>query len=217
MFKLNFGGYMSPTHQIWIADSGRKGVQNCTKWVQNYDPVFYLETAFRRATCLQPSKLELRITEEGRVYKIWDFMYKIVLNEYKIMIQFLCWNRILQPTKFELPIAEGCTKFGTRCTKLYKMSTKLWSSFLSWNCISEGYMSPTIQIGIADNGRKKGVQYLGLDIQKCTKLVQNLWSSFLSWNCIWGLHVTSPQIWNAGSARRKGIQNLGLDVQNCTK
>ncbi len=31
-------------------------------------------------------KFELRIAQEGKVYKIWNLMYKIVQNEYKIMI-----------------------------------------------------------------------------------------------------------------------------------
>ncbi len=128
-----FGGCRSPIplYQIWISDSWRRKdvqnvglrVQNCTKWVQNFDPVFYVETAFRGATGLQPSKFELRIAEEGSVFKIWDLGYKIV-----------------------------------------QMSTKLWSSFLCWNCI-------------------------------------------------WGLQVTSPQIWIADNARSKGVQNLGLGVQ----
>ncbi len=34
-----------------------------------------------------PLKFELRIAE-GRMYKVWDLVYKIVQNEYKIMIQF---------------------------------------------------------------------------------------------------------------------------------
>ncbi len=36
-----------------------------------------------------PPKFELTIAQEGKVYKIWNFMYKIVQNENKIMIQFL--------------------------------------------------------------------------------------------------------------------------------
>ncbi len=40
------------------------------------------------AARLQPSKFELRIAEEGRMYKIWDLVYKIVQNKYKIMIYF---------------------------------------------------------------------------------------------------------------------------------
>ncbi len=34
-------------------------------------------------------KFELRIEQEGRAYKISNSVYKIVQNEYKIMIQFL--------------------------------------------------------------------------------------------------------------------------------
>ncbi len=91
-----FGGCMSPAPQIWIADSARRNgvqnlrldVQNCTKWVQNYDPVFYVETAFGGAACHQPPKFELLIAQEGMVYKIWDLVYKIVQNKYRIMIHF---------------------------------------------------------------------------------------------------------------------------------
>ncbi len=68
---------------------------------------------------------------------------------------------------------ERCTKFGTWCTKLYKMSTKLWSSFLCWNCISEAACYQPPQIWITDSTRGNGVQNFGLDVQNCTKLVQN--------------------------------------------
>ncbi len=50
---------------------------------------------------------------------------------------------------------EFCTKFGTRCTKLYKMSTKLWSSFLCWNCIWGGLhvtSLPKFELPIAQEG-----------------------------------------------------------------
>ncbi len=33
-------------------------------------------------------KFELWMEHEGRLYKIWNFMYKIVQNENKIMMQF---------------------------------------------------------------------------------------------------------------------------------
>ncbi len=94
--------------QIWIAHSARRNgvynleldVQNCTKWVQNYDLVLYVETAFGAvAVCHQPPKFELSIAQEGvvykiwdSVYKIWDSVYKIVQNEYKIMIQFFMFK-----------------------------------------------------------------------------------------------------------------------------
>ncbi len=35
-----------------------------------------------------PLKFELPIVEKGRVYKISDLVYKIVQNEFKIMMQF---------------------------------------------------------------------------------------------------------------------------------
>ncbi len=114
-------------------------------------------------------------------------------------------------------------EFGTWCTKLYKMSTKLWSSFLSWNCISgggcmlspapkfelrmywncisEGCISPAPQIWIAHSTRRNGVQNLGLDIQNCTNWVQNYDPVFYVETALGGLHVTSPQIWIADSPR----------------
>ncbi len=36
----------------------------------------------------QPPKFELPIAQEGMVYKIWDSLYKIVQNKYKIIIYF---------------------------------------------------------------------------------------------------------------------------------
>ncbi len=40
-------------------------------------------------TSLTPTpKFELRLSEVGRMYKIWNLVYKIVQNEYKIMIYF---------------------------------------------------------------------------------------------------------------------------------
>ncbi len=48
------------------------------------------------AACLQPSKFELRIAEEGKVYKMWDLVYKIVQNKYKIMIYFSFSNSVLE-------------------------------------------------------------------------------------------------------------------------
>ncbi len=35
-----------------------------------------------------PPKFELPIAQEGVMYKIWDSMYKIVQNKYKIMVYF---------------------------------------------------------------------------------------------------------------------------------
>ncbi len=37
---------------------------------------------------LPAHKFKLPIAQEGRVYKIWDLVYKIVQNKYKIMIYF---------------------------------------------------------------------------------------------------------------------------------
>ncbi len=56
-------------------------------------------------------KFELRIGQEGRVYKISDSVYKIVQNEYKIMIQFFMLKLHLgaachQQPKFELLIRQ---------------------------------------------------------------------------------------------------------------
>ncbi len=69
-----------------ISDSVYKIVQNGYK---NYDPVFYVETAFGGGLHVtSPQKFELLIAQEGMVYKIWDSVYKIVQNKYKIMIFF---------------------------------------------------------------------------------------------------------------------------------
>ncbi len=147
MLKLNGEGmHVSHHHlKIWIAVIWRrKDVQIWDlvyKILQNYDPFFYVETAIGWVTCPQPHKFELRIGHEGRVYKIWNSMYKIVQNEYKIMIQFfmlkLHLGGCLSPAP-QIWIADGakrewCTKFGTRCTKLYKISKKLWYIFRSRN------------------------------------------------------------------------------------
>ncbi len=40
-------------------------VQNCTKWVQNYDPVFCVETALGGAACHQPP--QIWIADSARV------------------------------------------------------------------------------------------------------------------------------------------------------
>ncbi len=104
--------------QIWIAESARRkdvenlglDVQNCAKWVQNYDPVFYVETAFGGGMHVSAPtpKFKLWLAEEER-------MYKIVQNEYKIMIQLFMLKLHLEggctfptPTpKFELRLAVG--------------------------------------------------------------------------------------------------------------
>ncbi len=74
---------------------------------------FYVEIAFRGggAACPHPLKFELRIAQEGRVYKIWDLVYKIIQNEQKIMIQFFILNLHLgccmsPAPKFELRKAQ---------------------------------------------------------------------------------------------------------------
>ncbi len=77
--------------------------------MQNYDPVFYVETAFRGLHVTTP-KFELPIAQEGMVYKI-------VQSKYKIMIYFsfsksvlvgpvTCTSSILllnSPSKFSSP------------------------------------------------------------------------------------------------------------------
>ncbi len=72
------------------------------------------------------------------VYKICDLMYKIVQNEYKIMIQFFILKLHLvgaachQPPKFELPIAEEGMVYKI-WDLVYNVSTKLWYTFRSQN------------------------------------------------------------------------------------
>ncbi len=156
------------------------------------------------------------------MYKIWDWCTKLYKMSTKLWSSFLCLNCIwrvggsacLQHSKFELKTAEEgiVYKIWDWCTKLYKISTKLWSSSLCWNCIWLGggscCMSPTHPN--LDSGRRKGVQ-------NCTKRVQNYNPVFYLETAFGWLLVTSPQIWIADSARRKDVQNLGLSVQNCPK
>ncbi len=49
---------------------------------------FMLKLQLGGAACHQPPKFELPIAQEEMVYKIWDSVYKIVQNKYKIMIYF---------------------------------------------------------------------------------------------------------------------------------
>ncbi len=106
--------------------------------------------------------------------------------------------------KFELPIAqEGMAyKFGTRCTKLYKISTKLWSSFLCWNCIcGGGCMSPAPKFELLIV--QEGMVYKILD--SVYKISTKLWYTFRSRNPFWGagdMHLsrftlgsTLPKLW----------------------
>ncbi len=123
--------------------------------------------------------------------------------------------------KFELPIAqEGRVyKIEVWCTKLNKMSTKLWSSFLYSNCIWEDAclppLTPKFEFRLVEGGCTK----FGTWCTKLYKMSTRLWSSFLCWSCIWGMHVSNPhsKIWIADSARRKNVLNFGRCVQNCTK
>ncbi len=77
------------------------------------------------------------------MYKTWDSVYKIVQNEYKIMIQFFMLKlhlrgglHVTSPPKFELPIAqEG-------------MVYKIWDSVYK----------------IVDNGHKIMVQFFMLKL-----------------------------------------------------
>ncbi len=108
ILKVHFGGLHFTCPQIWIADSARRkgvqnsglGVQNCTKWVQNYDSVFHVETAFGGLHVTSPP---IWIVQEGRVYKIWDLAYKIVQNEYKILIQFFMLKLHLRGMQVTVP------------------------------------------------------------------------------------------------------------------
>ncbi len=69
-------------------------VQYCTKWVQSYDPLFYVETALGGG--LHVSDPQIWIADSGkRVYKIWNLVYKIVQNKYKIMIYFSLSKSVL--------------------------------------------------------------------------------------------------------------------------
>ncbi len=47
---------------------------------------FILKLHFGGLHFTSTPKFELRTAQEGTVYKIWNLMYKIVQNEYNIMI-----------------------------------------------------------------------------------------------------------------------------------
>ncbi len=112
------------------------------------------------------------------VYKIWDSMYKIVQNEYKIMIQFFMLRLHLgggaachQPPKFELPIAqEGMVyKIWDSVCKIVQNEYKIMIQFFMLKLHVGGCMSLAPQIWIADSARGNGVQNLGLGVQNCAK------------------------------------------------
>ncbi len=102
VFELHLGGCSSPTAhpKIWITVSWRrKGVQNLVLGVQNEYKIMIQFYMFKQhwggcmsSTLLLTPKFELPIAQEGKVYKIWFLMYKIVQNEYKIMIQFFIYG-----------------------------------------------------------------------------------------------------------------------------
>ncbi len=93
MLKLHLGGgCMSPTpkFELRISEEGRvyKIWDLMYKIVQNYDPVFHVETAFEWG-CMSPApQIWIADAQEGIVYRIFDSVYKIVQNKFKIMIYF---------------------------------------------------------------------------------------------------------------------------------
>ncbi len=82
------------------------------------------------------------------------------------------------------------------------MSTKLWSSFLCWNCIGGAACHQPPQFWIADSVGKKGVQNLGL-VQKCTNwvkiMIQFLMLKLHLWWC------TSPTLFGSECRTRTSI------------
>ncbi len=85
--------------QIWIAERARRkgvqnlglNVQNCTKWVQNYGTVFHVETTFGGDARLPPNtpNFELRLAEGGRMYKVWELVFKIVIHFFILKLHFV--------------------------------------------------------------------------------------------------------------------------------
>ncbi len=120
MLKLYLGGCMSPP-QIWIADSGRRkgvqnlglGVQNCTKWVRNYDPVFYVKTAFVGGRCMSPTP-QIWIADSGRRKGVQNLVLGVQnctkwVQNYIPVIYVETAFRVavcLQPSKFELRMSK---------------------------------------------------------------------------------------------------------------
>ncbi len=52
---------------------------------------------------MQPPKFELPIAQEGMAYKIWDSVYKIVQNKYKIMVHFSFSKFVLGGGRWRAP------------------------------------------------------------------------------------------------------------------
>ncbi len=84
-------------------------------------------------------KIWITVTWRTKDRQIWNLVYKIVQNEYKIMIQFFILKlhfggaAFHQPPKFALCIAQEWTVYKI-WNLVYKISSKLWYSFLCWNC-----------------------------------------------------------------------------------
>ncbi len=131
---------------------------------------FYVETAFVEAACLRttPPPFELRTAEEGRMYKMWDLVYKVVQNEYKITIQFFMFKlhlgegglQVSNPSpKFELRIAEEgrMYKVGDLVCKIIQNEYKIMIQFLMLKLHLGGlYVSnppPKFELRIAEEGR----------------------------------------------------------------
>ncbi len=104
---------------------------------------FYLETSFRGGGCMSPTpKFKLRIAQEGKVYKIWDLVYKIVQNKYKIMIQFFILKLHLG----------GCMS----------PAPQIW-------IVHSARRKGVQNLGLGVQNLGLDVQNLGLDVQNCTK------------------------------------------------
>ncbi len=131
-----------------------------------------------RAACHQSLKFELRMGHEGRAYKIWNFMYKIVQNGNKIMIQFFILKLHFgglhftsPPPKFELRIAQEGTvykifKFMYKIVQNeYKIMIKFFTLKLHLGCCMS--QPPKFELPIAQEGMVYKIWY------SVYKIVQN--------------------------------------------
>ncbi len=152
--------------QIWIEDSARRkgvqnlrrGVQNCTKWIQIYDLDFYVNTAFQGGCCMSSTpKFKLLIADEERVYEIGSLLFRIVQNECEIMVQFFM-------LKLHLRL-------------LHVTSPQIW---------------------IAESAKRKVVQNLGLGVQNCTKWIQYYDLFLYVETALWGYACHQPPNLNCG-------------------
>ncbi len=154
------------------------GVQNIYKIIIQF---FTLKLHLGVVGCLSPApNLNFGYRKKEWCTKFGTWCTKLYKMSTTLWSSFSSWSyscgrgaACLQPSKFELRISEegNSTKFGTWCTKYLQNYNPVFyveTAFRTGGCVS-----PTVQIWIADSGRRKSAQNLGLGVQNCTKSVKN--------------------------------------------